>query len=208
MKNHPGICRSAGIVIALTAGMSAPGIVLAGPGCMNDQRMTRNIYPHSPMAPRPAYRQMMPYAYQAAPAGSSMRMAAPYYRPMAVQQAGPLTGNPATPAPALAAAGQTTRVALGNDSEAAGETVTVRINGMRFEPANITVKPGTRVTWVQADGMPHIISGKATGMRSNTLYTGQNYSYIFQKPGEYAYVCDLHPSMKGSVVVEQAGAGT
>ena len=116
MKNHPGSCRRAGIVLALTAGMSAPGIVLAGPGCMNDQRMTRNMYPYSPMAPQPAYRQMMPYAYQAAPAGSSMRMAAPYYRPMAVQQAGPLTGNPATPAPALPAAGQYTRVVLGRPS--------------------------------------------------------------------------------------------
>jgi plastocyanin len=176
---------------------------------MNDQRMSRNVYPYSPMAPQPAYRQMLPYAYQTAPAGTSMRMAPPYYRPMAVQQAGPgMIGKPATPASALTAAEQTSRVAVASDSEPAGETVTVRINGMRFEPANITIKPGTRVTWVQADGMPHIISGKASGMRSNTLYSGQNFSYIFQKPGEYDYVCDLHPSMKGSVVVEEAGTGT
>ncbi len=181
MKIHFRTRRCASIVLALTAGMSAPGIVLAGPGCMNDQRMSRNVYPYSPMAPQPAYRQMLPYAYQTAPAGTSMRMAPPYYRPMAVQQADPgMIGKPATPASALTAAEQTSRVAVASDSEPAGETVTVRINGMRFEPANITIKPGTRVTWVQADGMPHIISGKASGMRSNTLYSGRTSVTFFR----------------------------
>jgi len=193
-----------GTLIALAvAGLGTAGVTLAGPGCMNDPRMARWFYPYSPMAPPAAY------AWQAAPAPYQGRMAAPYARPMTARQGNPAaTGRPAAPSAAATGAEQTTRVAAGSDSTAAADAVTVRISGMRFEPANITVRPGTKVTWVQGDRMPHIISGKTGGMRSNTLFTGQEYSYIFQKPGSYGYACDLHPSMKGSVVVEEAGTGT
>jgi amicyanin len=93
-------------------------------------------------------------------------------------------------------------------SDAAGDAVTVRIYGMRFEPASLTVKPGTTVTWVQDSRMPHTVTGKTGGMRSNTLNTRQQFSHTFDAAGTYDYACDFHPSMQGSVIVEADGIGT
>lgn len=207
MKNHT---NSRGMLVALSlavAGLSAPAISAAGPGCMHDPRMTRGFYPHSPMAPPAAYRQTAPYAYQGAPAPYAGNMAAPRYPAQNTRQGVPAAR--ATPAvPATGGTEEDTQVAAGSSETAAANAVTVRMSGMRFEPASITVTPGTRVTWVQGDRMPHVISGTASGMRSNTLYAGQEYSYIFQEPGSYDYVCDLHPSMQGRIVVEAAGTDT
>jgi plastocyanin len=53
--------------------------------------------------------------------------------------------------------------------------------------------------------MPHSISGETGGLRSNTLNRGQQFSYTFDQTGRFDYVCGLHPSMKGSIVVEGSG---
>lgn len=90
----------------------------------------------------------------------------------------------------------------------AGDNVTVRINGMRFEPATVTVKPGTTVTWVHGSQMPHTITGNTDGLSSSTLYNGQTFSHTFDASGQYEYFCNLHPSMTGSVIVEEAGTDT
>jgi plastocyanin len=88
------------------------------------------------------------------------------------------------------------------------EKVTVRISGMRFEPQNITVKPGTTVTWIHGSSMPHTISGNTEGLRSTTLYRNQTFSHTFDQEGRFDYICDLHPGMKGSVTVEGSGSDT
>ena len=92
-----------------------------------------------------------------------------------------------------------------NEDKAVAETITVRISGMRFEPANLTVKPGTTVNWVQGDRMPHTVTGKGNDLRSNTLQMNQSYSHTFNESGRYEYACDFHPSMQGVVKVMNAG---
>lgn len=194
--------RRAAVVVSLTAAaMIAPEVILAGPGCMNKQTMARSYYPHSPMGPQAGYyKQRMPYQYNTAPGAYAGMMAAPYNRPMSPQQGMPaaVVAQSERPAPTNAS----------SDNDAASESITVRINGMRFEPASITVKPGTTVTWVHASPMPHTISGNADGLGSSTLFNGQTYSHTFTKDGLYNYYCGLHPSMTGSVVVEEAASDT
>ena len=133
-------------------------------------------------------------------------MARPYQRPYAVQR-----GNMnavARPAPVDTSPVSSTSQVATSGSEPAGENITVRIDGMRFEPANITVKPGTTVTWIHDSRMPHTITGNADGLRSSTLNGGQQYSHTFDAAGRYDYACDFHPSMKGSVIVEASGRDT
>ena len=74
---------------------------------------------------------------------------------------------------------------------------------MRFEPAEIRVKPGTTVTWIQEDRAPHTVTG-AGKLDSKTLTSGQRYSHTFTRSGEYAYACNFHPMMKGRVIVEDS----
>ena len=200
--------RSAVKVISLAVAMSAPGIIHAGPGCMNDQRMSRGYAPYSPMPPQAGYRQAAPYGRYAMPPMQMRWMAAPYQGPVTAQPGKPvIAGKPNTLAPPVKSAAQSGPTTVSSDSKPAAETITVRISGMRFEPANLTVKPGTRVNWVQGDRMPHTVSGKGNGLRSNTLQSGQTFSFTFNEAGRYDYACDFHPSMRGAVVVEEGGAG-
>jgi plastocyanin len=186
--------------------MILPGTGLAGPGCMHNQRMAQGFYPYSPMGPQMAYGQRAPRSYQPSPAPYAGMMAGPYHRPLPVEQGrAEITGNPA---PAAARAGDSTQATANSQVTQADDSVTVRINGMRFQPANITVKPGTTVTWIQESRMPHTVSGQSGGLRSSTLYNGHKFSHTFDAAGQYDYYCELHPSMKGTVVVEdEAGDG-
>ena len=196
----------ASVLSVAAAALSAPAALFAGPGCMHDQRMSRSPYPYSPLGPQAVYGYPAPYGFQAGPYGYSRMMAVPYNRPADVQQRYAAAAPMSAPTPQLeVSAGQPVADVAGSDMTPAAESVTVRINGMRFEPANITVKPGATVTWVQDSTMPHSISGKTSGLRSNTLNRGQQFSYTFDQSGRFEYVCGLHPSMKGSIVVEEAG---
>ncbi len=192
-----------GIALSLTAAaLIAPQVILAGPGCMNNQRMAQGYYPYSPMGPQMAYGQRAPYSYYPAPAPHAGMMAAPYNRPMTARQSAP--ADVAKTAVVATNAAKSNQDDTSGTSTPAAETITVRIDGMRFDPQKITVKPGTTVTWIHGSQMPHTISGNADGMRSGTLYNGQKYTHTFKSTGNYSYVCELHPSMRGSVVVEEA----
>ena len=182
-----------------TVALTAPGSVFAGPGCMNDQRMSRGYYPHGPMSPQAAYGRAAPYPYYGA--RTPWRMAAPYNRQMPALQ----DNRAGVANTAMASASQSTRTAAGGDGQAESEAVTVRIDGMRFEPASITVEPGTKVTWVHGARMPHTITGNADGLGSSTLQNGQSYSHTFTDSGLYNYYCSIHPSMTGSVIVRESG---
>ena len=191
-----------GFVLSLSAAaLIVPQAILAGPGCMNNQRMAQGYYPYSPTGPQMAYGQRAPYSYYPGPAPQAGMMAAPHNRPMAARQSAPAAVG--MTAAAATKAGQSTPAPASGTGAPAVESVTVRIDGMRFYPQKITVKPGTTVTWVHGSQMPHTISGDADGMRSGTLYNGQKYTHTFNTTGNYSYVCDLHPSMRGSVVVEE-----
>jgi len=203
--------RRAAVVFALaTAAMAGSAASVAGPGCMgNQQPMARGYYPGGPMMPPAAYRPGPPAAYRAGPAPYTGMMAPPYQRPLAAQRGNPnAVARPAAPAPVDTTPESSNLHAASSGSGLASENITVRIDGMRFEPSSITVKPGTTVTWIHGSSVPHSITGKADGLRSSTLYGGQQYSYTFDATGRYDYACDFHPSMKGSVIVETSGRDT
>ena len=89
----------------------------------------------------------------------------------------------------------------GSGGTTAAGSVTVHISNFAFVPAEITIRQGTTVTWVNDDSVPHLIrmSGKPD---SQQLGKGDTYSYTFtDAPGEYDYSCGIHPSMHGKVMV-------
>jgi len=81
-------------------------------------------------------------------------------------------------------------------------TRTVLIQNFSFKPAHITIKRGTRVTWINKDTAPHTataINGKS--FHSPVLRKGQSYSHTFKTAGKWGYYCKIHPDMRGSVTV-------
>ena len=79
-------------------------------------------------------------------------------------------------------------------------TVAISIHNFAFNPATLTVKKGTTVTWTNDDPMPHQI--KSVSFNSDALSTGQTFSFTFNDAGSFDYSCAIHPSMTGQIIVE------
>ncbi len=78
----------------------------------------------------------------------------------------------------------------------------VRIAGFAFAPASVTIKVGETVTWTNEDTAGHTASTDDGSCRTATIQKGEAASIRFDAPGEYPYICSIHPRMTGSVVVE------
>lgn len=119
--------------------------------------------------------------------------------------AGAASGTPpASPAASPGASPAASPGASPAASPVATAEVTVHIKDFYMDPATITVKPGTKVTWINDGPTIHTTTSRATPpvWDSGILQVGQKYSHVFTKPGEYDYWCSLHPQMLGKVIVK------
>lgn len=81
----------------------------------------------------------------------------------------------------------------------------VMIANFAFAPSNITVKKGTTVTWTNNDSMVHDVTeiDGQDGPHSGNLANGQTYTFTYNTVGTFKYHCSIHPSMTGSVTVNE-----
>ena len=87
----------------------------------------------------------------------------------------------------------------------AQDEMTVSIQDFFFDPGQLSVAPGTTVTWVNEGQAPHTVtSTDGKELDSATLQPGDTYTFTFDEgdAGEtYAYQCTIHPQMTASVTV-------
>ena len=95
---------------------------------------------------------------------------------------------------------QTTQAAV--PAAPSGASAEVKIDNFSFTPATITVPVGTQVTWTNRDDIPHTIVTEDKTIKSKALDTDEKFSTTFDKPGTYSYFCSIHPTMKGTIVVQ------
>ena len=81
------------------------------------------------------------------------------------------------------------------------DDATVTIDNFTFTPATVTIKPGTKVTFVNHDDIPHSVVDAAGKFRSKVLDTDESFSITFDAPGTATYFCGLHPHMTGKVII-------
>jgi plastocyanin len=103
----------------------------------------------------------------------------------------------AMPAPAA-------KPAQAKAAEAPADPHQVFIDNFTFNPRQLTVPAGTRVTWVNRDDVPHTATStsKPRAFNSGNLDTDERFSHVFTTPGTYEYFCILHPKMTGQVIVK------
>ena len=79
----------------------------------------------------------------------------------------------------------------------------MRMEDNFFDPANITVEPGTTVTWVQSGNNPHTTTSYDGLWDSGMIEggSGGTFSFTFEEPGTFDYFCIPHEDlgMVGSV---------
>jgi plastocyanin len=90
----------------------------------------------------------------------------------------------------------------------AQDDMTVSIQDFSFDPDQITVAPGTKVTWVNEGQAPHTSTADDGSWDSGTLKPGDDFSFSFDQPGTYTYHCSIHPQMTASVKVSGGGGTT
>ena len=78
----------------------------------------------------------------------------------------------------------------------------VEIRDFDFAPPEIVVRAGEQVTFVNRDDEAHTVTADDKSFDSEGLDTGDRWRHVFGKPGTYHYYCELHPYMKGTVVVK------
>jgi plastocyanin len=96
-------------------------------------------------------------------------------------------------------------LAFATPGTAADET-SVQIVYRSYRPASLTVAAGTTVTWHNTALIPHTVTALDGAFGSGRIEGGASFSYTFTTPGTFAYMCTIHPTMKGTVVVLAPGA--
>lgn len=108
----------------------------------------------------------------------------------------------------------------GGTTSGAGGTLTniSMTDGLKFDPQEVTIAKGGKVTWVNNSGVVHTVTGdpsKASNpgdvslpsgvdpWDSGNVDPGKSYSHTFDTPGTYKYVCVPHEGagMVGTITV-------
>ncbi|MDA4127377.1 MAG: DUF1404 family protein [Thaumarchaeota archaeon] len=76
----------------------------------------------------------------------------------------------------------------------------------QYSPQNIKVVIGVNatVTWVSHSISYDTVTDRSGDFGSNPIAPGQTFVHTFSAPGVYAYYCQYHPWMTGTVTVEAA----
>ena len=100
-------------------------------------------------------------------------------------------------------AGATSRAAHTAASAAAkpARELAVAIDGMRFSPATLALKPGDRVTWVNKDLVPHTVTARDGRFDSRTIAAGASFTWTATGSGRIEYACLYHPTMVATLTL-------
>jgi plastocyanin len=77
----------------------------------------------------------------------------------------------------------------------------VEIVDFAYDPDPVTVQVGGKVTWLNQDSAPHTATADDGSFDTGTLEEGKLKSETFKQAGTYAYICEIHPDMHGTVEV-------
>jgi plastocyanin len=80
---------------------------------------------------------------------------------------------------------------------APSKSTAVTIEAFAFAPPTFTTQVGQEITWENHDPADHTVTGEDGSFDSGTMAQGAKFKTSFDSPGEYRYICELHPGMKG-----------
>jgi plastocyanin len=107
--------------------------------------------------------------------------------------AGSYSAAPSSPTPSPTPDGASQAVTIPTGAEVLGDRA--------FAPDQVTIVPGTTVTWINTDSVAHTSTSNSSVWSSGSVAPGSRYSFTFETPGTFAYHCSIHPGMVGTVVV-------
>ncbi len=70
-----------------------------------------------------------------------------------------------------------------------------------FEPADLVVTAGTKITWRNTGGQVHTVTASDESFDSGDVAPGETWERTFSEPGAFQYFCEPHPWMEATVRV-------
>ena len=114
----------------------------------------------------------------------------------------PATDTPA-PAPATEEPTAEPAAAPAETEAPAAADVPVDIRDFAFGPNAVEISVGDTVTWTNQDQVPHTATAEQRDvLQSGAISPGSSFSQVFDTAGEFAYFCEFHPNMTGTIVVK------
>jgi plastocyanin len=87
--------------------------------------------------------------------------------------------------------------------EATSQAHTVTIQNFAFSSETLTIKAGSKVTFVNKDAAEHNAVAVDGSFETPLLAKGESYTVTFTKAGTYKYFCEPHKSfMTGTIIVK------
>lgn len=77
----------------------------------------------------------------------------------------------------------------------------VEMKGLAFNPATVTVPSGSTVTWTNNDTTAHTVTFDDASADSGALDPRATFDHTFATAGTFAYHCNIHSFMHGTVTV-------
>jgi plastocyanin len=70
-----------------------------------------------------------------------------------------------------------------------------------YAPGTRKIAPGSWVTWSNNGQDAHTVTAVDGSFDSGNLDPSEGFSWFFDQPGTFQYICALHPWMKARIVV-------
>ena len=71
-----------------------------------------------------------------------------------------------------------------------------------YTPGTRKIQPGTWITWSNAGQDAHTVTALDGSFDSGNLDPSEGFSWFFDQPGTFEYVCGLHTWMTGKIIVD------
>jgi plastocyanin len=116
------------------------------------------------------------------------------------------TTNPPTPTPQTQTQPTPQPSATENSNDTNATNNQVSIANMAFSPTSLTVKKGTQVTWTNNDSVTHTVTADTPSDHapdSGNIAPGDTFTFTFDDEGTFAYHCEPHPQMEGTITVTE-----
>jgi plastocyanin len=89
--------------------------------------------------------------------------------------------------------------ALPGSAAAKPKARTVTIKNFKFSPSPLKVKAGSTITIKNADSTTHTFTANNGAFDTGDIERGSSASVTIKTPGTFAYHCQIHNFMKGTI---------
>ncbi len=110
-------------------------------------------------------------------------------------------------AAAVSAAGAAWLTAPAEAGDSEPEVHRIEIRRFAFIPAQLEVRPGDIIEWVNNDAVPHTSTAEDGAWDSEELSRGASYRVTVDWQGSRDYICAYHPHMTGRIDVVGVAPG-